>query len=43
MIKQTILAAALAVSATQFAAASSDGAWNALFARANGTCIGPSG
>jgi hypothetical protein len=43
MIKQTILAATLAMSASQYAAASSDGAWNALFAKANGTCIGQSG
>jgi hypothetical protein len=43
MIKQTILAATLAVSATEHAFASSDGAWNALFAKANRTCIGQSG
>lgn len=38
-----VLAAAIAVLIlTQAANASSDGAWNALFAKANGTCVGQS-
>lgn len=38
-----VLAAAIAVLIlTQAVNASSDGAWNALFAKANGTCIGQS-
>ncbi len=40
---KTVLATSLAiVSFTPLANASSDGAWNALFAKANGTCIGQS-
>ncbi|KRB55362.1 hypothetical protein ASE04_04830 [Rhizobium sp. Root708] len=41
---KTIVATALIVSATAAnASASSDGAWKALFAKVNGTCIGQSG
>jgi hypothetical protein len=43
MIKtMTIAATAMLVSA-HYAGASSDAAWNALFAKVNGTCIGQSG
>ncbi|WP_018896439.1 hypothetical protein [Rhizobium sp. 2MFCol3.1] len=43
MRKQTILAITLATTMSHYASASSDGAWNALFAKVNGTCIGQSG
>ncbi len=42
MLKTTVVAAAALLSLTQFSRASSDGAWNALFAKVNGTCIGQS-
>ncbi|WP_168879251.1 hypothetical protein [Rhizobium sp. P28RR-XV] len=42
MLKFTFAAAAGLLSLTQLASASSDAAWNALFAKANGTCIGQS-
>lgn len=43
MTPKTILAAAIVSSVSGHAFASSDGAWTALFAKANGTCIGQSG
>ncbi|MCA2431025.1 hypothetical protein HFN06_06145 [Rhizobium leguminosarum] len=43
MIKKIISAAVLVLTTSQLANASSDAAWNALFAKANGTCIGQSG
>src|SRR6476646_10775411 len=43
MMKRMVLAAAATVCLCYTASASSDGAWNALFAKANGTCIGQSG
>lgn len=42
-MKRITMAIALALASIQQAAASSDGAWAALFAKANGTCIGQSG
>ncbi|MBY5399501.1 hypothetical protein HFN01_32385 [Rhizobium leguminosarum] len=42
MIK-TMMAAAILLSAGAQVFASSDSAWNALYAKANGTCIGQSG
>ncbi|WP_426131317.1 hypothetical protein [Pararhizobium sp. PWRC1-1] len=42
MRKMIAIAATLAVVSTQFAYASSDAAWNALLAKANGSCIGQS-
>jgi hypothetical protein len=42
MSKMTVIAVALMLASTQLANASSDGAWNALFAKANGACIGQS-
>ncbi|NEJ70000.1 hypothetical protein GR197_05530 [Rhizobium phaseoli] len=41
-MKFTFAAVAGFLSLTQLANASSDAAWNALFAKANGTCIGQS-
>ncbi|PZM08323.1 hypothetical protein [Rhizobium tubonense] len=43
MMPKTVLATAIAFLVGGQAFASSDGAWNALFAKANGTCIGLSG
>ncbi|PZM14915.1 hypothetical protein [Rhizobium tubonense] len=43
MMKRMVLSAAVAVCVCHAASASSDGAWNAMFAKANGTCIGQSG
>ena len=43
MIKIMTIAATAMLLSAQFAAASSDAAWNALFAKVNGTCIGQSG
>lgn len=42
MLKTILAATVTMLSLTQFASASSDGSWNALFAKANGTCIGQS-
>ncbi len=42
MLKTTLAAAIGLLSVAPFANASSDAAWNALFAKANGTCIGQS-
>jgi hypothetical protein len=42
MLKITLGAAASLLSLAQLANASSDAAWNALYAKANGTCIGQS-
>ena len=42
MLKPAFAAAATMLALSQTANASSDGAWNALFAKANGTCIGQS-
>ncbi|MBY2916925.1 hypothetical protein [Rhizobium leguminosarum] len=42
MLKTTLVATTTLLALTQFASASSDSAWNALFAKANGTCIGQS-
>lgn len=42
-MKKITMAIALALASIQQAAASSDGAWAALFAKENGTCIGQSG
>ncbi|MGO4118724.1 hypothetical protein ACC786_13920 [Rhizobium ruizarguesonis] len=42
MLKTILVATTTLLALTQFAGASSDGAWNALFAKANGTCIGQS-
>lgn len=42
MLKKIAAAGLLVVSSSSFASASSDSAWNALFAKANGTCIGQS-
>ncbi len=42
MLKTTLVATAALLGLTPFASASSDSAWNALFAKANGTCIGQS-
>ncbi len=41
-MKTTFAATVAVVALTQVASASSDSAWNALFAKANGTCIGQS-
>lgn len=41
-MKTTLATTAALLGFTQFANASSDSAWNALFAKANGTCIGQS-
>jgi hypothetical protein len=43
MRKQVVLALTFGAMLAHHASASSDGAWNALFAKANGTCIGQSG
>jgi hypothetical protein len=43
MIRITTIATAATLASAPLAAASSDGAWNALFAKVNGTCIGQSG
>lgn len=43
MIKQTTAALLALLGVSSVAHASSDAAWNALFAKANGTCIGQSG
>jgi hypothetical protein len=43
MIKRMIIGATALLVSIQYAAASSEGSWNALFAKANGTCIGQSG
>ena len=43
MIRPTLAAAGFALCLSQAAYASSDTAWNALFAKVNGTCIGQSG
>ncbi|MGO4353056.1 hypothetical protein AB4Z25_14205 [Rhizobium sp. RAF36] len=43
MIRLTLAAAGFALYLSQAAYASSDAAWNALFAKVNGTCIGQSG
>jgi hypothetical protein len=42
MLKTAIATGVGLLSLTTLAGASSDGAWNALFAKANGTCIGQS-
>lgn len=42
MLKTATAATIGVLSLTQFANASSNGAWDALFAKANGTCIGQS-
>ncbi len=42
MLKTTFATAIAVLSLAPLANASSDGAWNALFAKANGTCIGQS-
>ncbi|RWX12981.1 hypothetical protein EHI45_16075 [Rhizobium leguminosarum] len=42
MLKTTLVATTTLLALTQLASASSDSAWNALFAKANGTCIGQS-
>ncbi len=42
-MKSTFAATLAVLALTQVASASSDSAWNALFAKANGTCIGQSG
>ncbi|WP_025659655.1 hypothetical protein [Rhizobium sp. IBUN] len=42
MLKNAIATAIGLLSLAPLANASSDGAWNALFAKANGTCIGQS-
>jgi len=42
MLKTTLVVAASLLSLTRLASASSEGAWNALFAKANGTCMGQS-
>jgi hypothetical protein len=42
MLKTTFATAVAVLSLAPLANASSDGAWNALFAKANGTCIGQS-
>nr|WP_276120969.1 hypothetical protein [Pararhizobium qamdonense] len=41
-MKRTLFAAALGLMTTQYAFGSSDGSWDAIFAKANGTCIGQS-
>lgn len=43
MIKHMTIVAAALLCVGQTAFASSDSAWNTLFAKANGTCIGQSG
>lgn len=43
MLKTTLATTVALLGFAQFANASSDSAWNALFAKANGTCIGQSG
>lgn len=43
MIKTMTIAATAMLLSAQFAGASSDASWNALFAKVNGTCIGQSG
>ncbi len=43
MIKQLAIVAAALFCMGQASFAASDSAWNALFAKANGTCIGQSG
>ncbi|MGG6896427.1 MULTISPECIES: hypothetical protein [Rhizobium] len=43
MLKKITITAAIALTACQYASASSNAAWNALFAKVNGTCIGQSG
>ncbi|MDI7865042.1 hypothetical protein MRS76_24300 [Rhizobiaceae bacterium n13] len=43
MIKKITIAAAVLMATIQGANASSQGSWNALFAKVNGTCIGQSG
>jgi hypothetical protein len=43
LLKSTFAATVAVLALTQVASASSDSAWNALFAKANGTCIGLSG
>jgi hypothetical protein len=42
MLRISVAASAGLLSLASAANASSDGAWNALFAKANGTCIGQS-
>ena len=42
MKKKIAIAATAILASTQLANASSDAAWNAMFAKANGTCIGQS-
>jgi hypothetical protein len=42
LMRKTLLAAALIAVSAMPASASSDAAWSALFAKANGTCIGQS-
>jgi hypothetical protein len=42
LFKTTFSALVGVLALTQVASASSDSAWNALFAKANGTCIGQS-
>ena len=42
MLKIAVATVAAVLALTQLAEASSDTAWNALFAKANGTCIGQS-
>ena len=43
MIKKMMAAAAALLMTAHYAGASSDAAWNALFTKVNGTCIGQSG
>jgi len=42
MLHRNVLASLIMLSSYGVAGASSDGAWDALFAKANGTCIGQS-